>query len=62
MIHVHGGDSVEIVDVTRTTSGIVKVNGRIEISFQIIGALGAFEFPFSNESLTEKKIIFVKKE
>lgn len=60
MTHARGGDKMEIVEVERETSAIVNVGRPIRISFHIIGALGAFEFPFSNESLVENKIIFVK--
>lgn len=60
MTHAHGGDEMEIIEVERETSAVVTVGRPIRISFHIIGALGAFEFPFSNESLTENKIIFVK--
>lgn len=60
MTHAPGGDGMEIVNVERATSTPVKVGQTIRFSFQIIGALGSFEFPFSNESLTQNMIIFVK--
>lgn len=60
MTLAHGGDEMEIADVDRLTISPIKVGETIRISFQIIGAIGSFEFPFSNESLVENKIIFVK--
>lgn len=51
---------MEIVDVERATPMPVNIGQTIQLSFRIVGALGAFEFPFSNESLTQNTIIFVK--
>lgn len=53
---------MKILDVI-TAPLIVKVEESIRITFKITGAqpLG-FEFPFSNESLTEKKLEFTKEE
>lgn len=60
MTRALGGDGMKIVNVEHATSTPVKVGQTIRFSFQIIGALGSFEFPFSNESLAQNTIIFVK--
>lgn len=39
----------------------VDLSKTFKIQFTVIGALpGGFQFPFSNESLTEKKLQFIK--
>lgn len=39
----------------------VDLSKTFKIQFTVLGALpGGFQFPFSNESLTEKKLQFVK--
>lgn len=54
---------MEINDVSRVSAAIVSAEtGVVEIHFKILGALKSFEFPFSNESVTEKKIIFVRRD
>lgn len=52
---------MEIKDVTRATE-VVAAGGLLKLTFRIQGALGAFQFPFQNDSLTEKTIIFMKEE
>lgn len=54
---------MEIVNVA-SSSRIVDVGNPLAISFRITGDEGAvaFEFPFSNESLIENKIQFVKED
>lgn len=50
---------MEILDVVRDPA-IVATNEPFRITFKIVGALNPFQFPFSNESLTEKEIVFIK--
>lgn len=51
---------MEILDVLLTPK-IVDVNGEFRVAFSVIGAEAAgFEFPFSNESLTEPLVQFTK--
>lgn len=40
----------------------VSAGERFTIHVKVIGGEGPFEYPFSNESLTEPKIIFIAKE
>lgn len=52
---------MELVDVTRTSPALLSAGqGIVRVEFKILGALKAFEFPFENNSLTEKKIIFIR--
>lgn len=60
MTLVHGGDKMEIVNVLRLSQETVTISSPIAISFKIIGAEIPFQFPFENNSLTDKKIIFIK--
>ena len=51
---------MEIKDVT-TSATQVRVGDPIRVAFRVEGALpNYFKFPFSNESLTEKLIEFIK--
>lgn len=52
---------LDIYNVERTPE-IVEAGGLVRILFRISGALGPFQFPFENSSLTEKTIIFMKEE
>lgn len=53
---------MEIANVS-SSKKVVDVGESFSILFKVIGAEGAgFEFPFSNESLTENLIQFVKRE
>lgn len=53
---------MEILDVA-TEKTTVDISTVIKISFKITGAQPlCFTFPFSNESLTESKLEFVKEE
>lgn len=51
---------MEIIDVTVDAYHPSYIGDPIRVTFGITGAVGGFEFPFSNESLTESKIIFTK--
>lgn len=51
---------MEILDVVRSTPAIVSTDAPLFVSFRIVGAEIPFQFPFENNSLSEKKIIFVK--
>lgn len=54
---------MEIVDVTRDPPGDISVNETFRIFFKVIGAQAlAFTFPFSNESLTESKLQFLRED
>lgn len=51
------------IEKVKAASTTVDINGTIKITFTITAALPvAFQFPFSNESTTEKKIEFTKEE
>lgn len=51
---------MEVIDVS-SSKKVVNVKESFKIFFRVIGAEAAgFEFPFSNESLTENKIQFIK--
>lgn len=51
---------MEIIDVL-TLEKVVDVKDSFRVLFKVIGAEPAgFEFPFSNESLTENRIQFIK--
>lgn len=53
---------VEIKNVKLQTPS-VSVGGVMKLVFEIFGAQAkSFEFPFSNDSLTEPKIEFVREE
>lgn len=49
---------MEIVDVQSLTP-VVAASRPIRVIFNVVGAVAPFEFPFSNESLTENKIEFI---
>lgn len=51
---------MKIVDVERSPSDI-GIKERFQILFKVV-IVEPFQFPFSNESLTEKKIEFIKEE
>lgn len=51
---------MEIVNVERSPSNI-GVKEKFRILFEVV-TVRPFQFPFSNESLTERKIEFIKEE
>lgn len=52
-----------IENVTLLTPPIIQVTNRIKITFDVMGASPKpFTFPFSNESLTEDLIQFVRED
>lgn len=53
---------MQIQNVKRSTSATINTGEKIKVQFQIIGAVSPFQFPFSNESLSERLIQFIKKE
>ena len=47
----------------KTEPQTVAINAKIKVTFKITGAMPVpFQFPFSNESLTENKIEFSKED
>lgn len=55
--------AMTITDVTNSVSGPVPIGSLIKIQFKVTGSgFAGFTLPFSNESLTEKKVVFVKVE